>query len=192
MRNLKNIGMGVLLAGIAVVGPLVAYAGVSVVYPSSTQTVALDTTPPITFAAGADQSQAQSIGFLSALTTADNAASFSITLKGLSGGAVTIDDYATITKAASVTSYKMSIATALSAGVTTPTLLKIRLYTGGTAPTADNSAGVCGVLDLQAAQDTESAACTGTTVHIQLLYTLPTGSSGTSTVAIRPSSIVFA
>jgi len=195
----KSVGLGFLLVGMAIVGPLVAYAGVSVIYPSSTHTANVDTSPPITFAAGADHSQANSIGFAGAFTQTNNAASFTLTLSGLSGGTVTIDKYAAVTATSAVTSYKMQVASALSGTLTTPTVLKIRVWdTSGSAPTADGSASVCAYLDLTASANTESTAgaaapCAGgATYAIQVVYQLPNASSGSSTVAIRPSSIVFA
>jgi hypothetical protein len=182
-----------ILVTIAIVGPMVAYAGVSVIWPSSTATVNVDTSPPITFAQGSDYTQASSLGFASAFATTNNAGSFTVTVSGLSGGTVTIDNLTYIQREASVTSYKMQVATAFS-GSLNPTLLKVRLWTGSTAPTADGDSGVCAVLDLEAALSTESSAsCSAAGVKVQLVSTLPAGvSSETGTVSIRPSSIVFA
>lgn len=190
---LKSTSLGVLLVAIAVVGPMVAYAGVSVIYPAGQQTVNVDTAPPITWSAGADHTQANGLGFVGAFTRTDNNAAITLTLSGLSGGTITIDKLGNVDREASVTSWKMSISTALSGTLTAPTTLKLRFWTGVTAPTADNSAGVCAVLDLTAALNTEtSAACTGSQVFAQLVYTLPASASGSSTVSIRPTSIVFA
>lgn len=188
----KNWMLGGILVTIAILGPMVAYAGVSVIYPSSTHTVST-ATAPITFAAGSDYTQALGLGFLSSFANPDSGA-FSISLAGLAGGTLTVDKYATITKASTVTSFNMSIASAMSGDLSSSEIstLKIRLWTGSTAPTADGSAGVCAVLDLESGVDTESAACTGSPVHIQVIYSLATGAAGTSTVSIRPSSIVFA
>lgn len=199
--QLKNMGLGLLLAGIAIVGPLVAYAGVSVIYPSSAHTVNVDTSPPITFASGDDYTQANSIGFAGSFASTNNAASFTITLSGLSGGTVTIDKYATVAGTAAVTSYKMQVASALTGTLTTPTTLEIRMWDPGisaTAPTADGDSNVCAILSLKAIATTESTAeaatpCAGgTTYNIQVVYQLPNASSGSSSVSIRPSSIVFA
>ncbi len=193
--RLTKMGLGLLLAGMAIVGPLVAYAGVSVIYPSSTHTVDVNASPPITFAAGDDHAQANGLGFAGAFTQTNNAASFTLTLSGLSGGTVTIDDYAEVTATAGVTSFKLEVASALSGTLTTPTTLKVRVWDpAGAAPTADNSASVCAVLDLKSAASTESAAsCAGSAAYnVQVVYQLPSASSGSSTVALRPSSIVFA
>jgi hypothetical protein len=193
VTTVKSFGLTGLLVGMAVVGPMVAYAGVSVIWPSSTATVDVDEAPPITFAAGSDHAQAQTIGFAGAFSAGNNAASFTLSLNGLSGGTVTIDNLTYITREASVASYKVQIATAIGGGIN-PSTLKVRLWTGGTAPTADGDASVCAVLDLEAALNTESsAACTAAGVKVQLVYTLPTGQTTQSdTVSIRPSSVTFA
>lgn len=202
MKTFKNLWMGLLLAGIAVVGPMVAFAGISVIYPSSTHTATIDATPPITFATGADNAKATTLGFVSSASFGTNAArdygaSFTISLNGLSGGQVTIDKYATITSTTDVSTFKMQVGTALTGTLTAPSVLKVRVWSGGTAPTADGSSGVCAVLDLTAAAATESTGgpcdtATATTFYIQVVYSLPAASSGSSTVALRPSSIVFA
>lgn len=190
---LKSTTLAALLAGIAIVGPMVAYAGVSVIYPSGQQTVNVDTAPPITWSAGADHTQANGLGFVGAFTRTENNAAITLTLSGLSGGTVTIDKLGNVDREASIASWKMSIATALTGTLTAPTTLKLRFWTGVTAPTADNSAGVCAVLDLTAVVNTEtSAACTASQVFAQLVYTLPASASGSSTVSLRPTSITFA
>ena len=191
---MKNWMLGGILVTVAILGPMVAYAGVSVIYPQSTHSVTT-ATPPITFASGADYTQANGLGFATNFATVDSAAGFTITLAGLSGGTVTIDKYATITKAVTVTSYNMAIASAMSGGLDSTEIssLKIRLWTGATAPTSDVSLGVCAVLDLEASLGTESLLpCTGASVFMQVEMTLASGASGTSSVAIRPSSIIFA
>jgi hypothetical protein len=193
--RMKNLMLGGILATIAILGPMVAYAGVSVIYPSSNHSVTTVATPPITFASGSDYALANTVGFASSFATADAAADFSITLAGLGGGTVIIDNYTAITKASSVTSYKLQVATAAAGTLDSSEIssLKVRLWTGGTAPVLDGSAGVCAVLDLESVVDTESAAsCTGSLVKMQVVYALTSGAAGTTTVAIRPSSVVFA
>jgi hypothetical protein len=172
---------------------MVAYAGVSVIWPSTTATVDVDEAPPINFTAGSDHAQAQTIGFAGAFTQGNNGGSFTLTLNGLSGGTVTIDNLTYIQHEATVSSYKVQVATAIGGGIN-PTTLKVRLWTGGTAPTADGDASVCAVLDLEAAANTESStSCTATGVKVQLVYQLPTGqTTQADSVSLRPSSIVFA
>jgi hypothetical protein len=194
--NGKSISLTLLLAGVAALSPIIAYAGVTVVYPKSTHTVNVNASPPITFAQGADYASANANGFASAFTLVDANAAFTITLSALSGGNVTIDKYANLVAGASITSFKMQIATAVSGTLdaTEIVVLRIRLWTGGTPPTADNSTGVCAVLNLEALVNTESGTTCGgnQTVFVQVLYELGTGSAGSSTLALRPSSIVFA
>lgn len=191
--KMKSAFLGTLLVGLAIVGPMVAYAGVSVIYPSGQQTINVDTSPPITWVAGADHTVANALGFVGAFTRTDNNAAITLTISGLSGGTVTIDKIGNVTRESSVASYKMQVATALTGTLTAPTTLKLRFWTGATAPTADGSSGVCAVLDLTAAVNTESsAACSAAGVDAQLVYALPATSSGSSTVSLRPSSITFA
>lgn len=189
----KSTLLGGLLVGIAVVGPMVAYAGVSVIWPSTTATVDVDEAPPITFLVGADHAKLNTIGFAGAFTAGNNAGSFTLTLNGLSGGQITVDNLTHIKRESSITSYKVQVATAIGAGIN-PDTLKVRLWTGATAPTADGDSQVCAVLDLEAAANTEStASCTAVDVFVQLVYKLPTGqTTQTDSVSIRPSSIVFA
>lgn len=196
VTRVKSVGLTGVLVGIAIVGPMVAYAGVSVVWPSSDLTVDVDEAPPINFTAGADHTQAQSVGFVGAFTAGNNGGSFTLTLNGLSGGTVTIDNLTYMQRESSVSSYKVQIASALGAGIN-PTVLKFRLWSGNStvaAPSADTDSQVCAVLDLEAAANTEStASCTAAAVKVQLVYQLPTGQTTQSgTVSIRPSSVVFA
>jgi len=192
----KSLFLAALLAAVTIFAPFIAYAGVTVVYPKSTHTVNVNTSPPIVFAQGADYAEANSGGFASAFSLVDNDAAFTLTLSALSGGSVTIDKYANLVADASIDTFKAQVGTAVAGTLDAAeiSMLKIRLWTGGSAPTADNSAGVCAVLDLESALDTESATtCDGAqTVFVQVVYTLATGSAGSSTVAVRPSSIVFA
>lgn len=189
----KSTLLGSLLVGIAVVGPMVAYAGVSVIWPSTTATVDVDEAPPITFLVGTDHAKANTIGFAGAFTAGNNAGSFTLQMNGLSGGQITVDNLTHVKKETSITSYKLQVATAIGGGIN-PSTLKVRLWTGATPPTADGDSQVCAVLDLEAAANTESSAsCTAVDVFVQLVYALPTGQTTQSdTVSIRPSSIVFA
>lgn len=193
--RLRSVLLSALLVAIATMGPIVAYAGIAVVYPKSSQTVSVDTTPPITFAQGADYTQANTLGFASAFALSDNNGAFGITLSSLSGGTVTIDKYVHAVADATISTFKVQIGTAISGTLdaTEVESLKIRLWTGGTPPTADGSVGVCAVLDLESALDAESSAtCAGNqTVYVQVVFQLASGSAGSSTVAIRPSSLVF-
>lgn len=190
--RVKNWMLGGILAIVAILGPMVAYAGVSVIYPVSTQTAAVDTTPLITFQAGDDHALAQTLGFAGAFTQADNAASFTLTLNSLSGGSVTIDNYAEGVADASVGVWSLEVVGALTGTLTNPTELRIRVWnSGGAAPTADNSASVCALLDLEAIAGTDATGTCADDVNIQVIYTLPTASSGSSTVTLRPVGVTY-
>jgi len=191
----KNWMLGGILATIAILGPMVAYAGVSVIYPSSSHTATTVATAPISFAEGADYTLAETLGFATDFATADSASHFSVSLNGIGGGTIIIDKYATITRTSGVSSYKMSIATAMTGTMDATEIasLKVRLWTGATPPVLDGSTGVCAVLDLEAIIDTESTnACSDASVFMQVTYQLSVGATGSSSVAIRPSTVVFA
>ena len=142
--RMKNWMLGGILAIVAILGPMVAYAGVTVIYPTSTQTAAVDTTPLITFQAGDDHALASTLGFAGAFTQNDNAASFTLTINSLSGGSVTIDNYAEGVADASVGVWGIEVVDALTGTLTNPTSLRIRLWDpAGAAPTSDVSASVC-------------------------------------------------
>ena len=195
----KSVTLGALLIAIAVTGPLVAYAGISVIYPGSQKTFDINTTPPVTFAEGPDYALGESSGFLTAFVAAHNDAAYSFTVHGLSGASLTIDNLTEVTRTAAVASYKVQISAAYDGDLTVSTL-KIRLWSAdeapGTPPTADGADNVCAVLDLTAALNTESATtCEEETVQMQLIMVLPVGTqqdAESATVSVRPSSIVFA
>lgn len=186
----KTVLMGTLLGGMSIMGPMVAYAGVNVVYPGSVQTADVDESPPITFSAGADHSTAQSAGFAGSFVSSENGAQWNLTFNGLSDGKVTIDDAVNVTVESAVTSYKMKVSSALGTGID-PTTFKIRLYNGSTAPSADGDSQVCAVLDLTSAQGTETTnSCDSLDRKIQVIYELPEGQTTESdTVTVQPSSI---
>ncbi len=182
--------LGVLLIAIAITGPLVAFAGISVIWPGSITTIDVDETPPITFDWGDDYGDALGLGFATALTGTNNNGSFTITILGLSGGTVTIDRFLNVSKDAAISEFKVET-TAAPSGIS-PTTLKLRFWTGGTPPTADNDAQVCAVLNLTGVEES-SGACSATSMKAQLIYTLPDGQTTESdTATVRPSSIVFA
>lgn len=188
----------VLLVGVALLAPLVSYAGISLIYPSSQLTADVNVSPPITWATGADYTLASNLGFVSGYVSHDNTASFVLTISGLSGGSVTVDQLLDLTAGASVTSFKIKIATALSGSLSpVPDVLKLRIWNASTtAPTSDTDPSVLAVVDLKAAAGTESVAITqtaATTYRVQLVYAWNTArvdASGSSTVEIQPSSIV--
>lgn len=193
-RKWKNPALSVLLVMIATVGPLIAYAGVTLLYSQSEHTVRVNTTPPISFLQGSDYSAAQNASLATGFATQDNGAAFLITLSGINGGNYTIDKYVHVSKNSGTTSYKVQIATAIAGTLDATEIqdLKVRFWTGGTAPTTNYSSGVCAFLNLEDAVNTESSGtCTASTVYVQVVFQIAENSAGSSTVAIRPSSIVF-
>jgi hypothetical protein len=201
MKQMSKIGkeslMYILLAAITVMAPLISYSGVSLIYPNSQITSGVNTSPPITWAQGTDYSSAQQAGFVTgaSLVTSDSAAGFTLTVNGLSGGNLTVDNMVTVTAISRVTSFKVKIGSALTGSLSpAATVLKLRFWTGSTAPTADNSAGVAAVLDLKSALNTETTATiTGSaTYKVQIVVVYATSTTGSSSVSIAPSSIIIA
>lgn len=182
-----------ILVAISLISPLVSYAGVSLIYPSSTLTASVNTNPPITWAQGQDYSLAQSNGFAGSLSTSNNAASFTLTVSGLSGGTVTVDKLLNLTATSGVSTFKVKISSSITGTLSpAPTTLKLRFWTGSTAPTNDGDPGVAAVLDLMAALNTETSAITGgQTLYVQLVCTYASGTTGSSNVSIQPSSIAL-
>jgi hypothetical protein len=182
----------VILVCISITAPLVSYAGVSLIYPSSTATSNVNTSPPITWTQGTDYTTASGMGFAGSFTLTNNAASFTLTLSGLSGGTLTIDKLVNVEATPEISTYRIKITTALAGSLSpTPTTLKLRFWTGANAPTADDSVGVITVLDLKSILNTETAATIAgdQSVFVQLVYQLASGADGSSTVSIAPSSI---
>jgi len=189
----------VLLVGVALLAPLVSYAGISLIYPGSRFTSDVSTSPPIRWSTGDDYALASDLGFASGYTSKDNTASFVLTISGVSGGSVTVDKLLELTAVGYVTSFKIKIATALSGTLLpVPDTLKLRIWAGATAPTEDTDTSVEAVVDLKGDAGDESVAITQaatTTYFVQLVYAWDTArvnASGSSTVEIQPSSIVTA
>lgn len=178
-----------LLMGIAIMGPLVAYAGISVIWPSSPHTLGVNPTPPLTFVKGTDYAQGETEGWLGGWQGHNANASFEITVNGQSGGQLTIDDYVNVTLG-TATTFDLEIATALSGNITANlTTLKIRAWTGGTPPTADGDPQVCAVIDLTAAAPATDGACTLSS-KIQIIMALVDDSIGSAgSVSIRAANV---
>jgi hypothetical protein len=190
----KETILYILLIGIALLVPTISFAGVSLIYPDSTFTTDVNTSPPITWDQGNDYTLAQSLNFAGSFVTSDNDASFTLTVSGLSGGTVTIDKLLNLTAASSVSTYKLKISSALAGTLTAPTTLKLRLWTGATAPTSDGDGQVEAVLDLTAVLDTETSTTIAgnQVVYVQLICEYASSTTGSSSVSIQPSSIALA
>lgn len=209
----KRILTGI-IALVAVFGPWVAYAGVSVIYPESAHTIDVNDSPPITFAQGGDYTDASSLGFLSSWVSANDGASFTITVSALGGGELIIDDYVTATVDASVTSFTYELSTAIAYGtLTNANFVSFYLCAwqqSGASPAPTNSEGsecgdpdgaggteVCGSLDLESAATTKSTGgpCDDApaTTKMQLYLKMGSGANDATpaTVSIRPADILF-
>lgn len=99
-----------------------------------------------------------------------------------------------VTATSGVATFKVKISVALS-GTLSPAVntLKLRFWTGATAPTADGDAQVAVVLDLTAIVDTETVTTIAgsQTVFVQLICDYASSTTGSSSVSIQPSSIVL-
>lgn len=213
-RNpLKSLVLGTLLTGLALFSPLVAHAGIQVVYPESAHTVDINTTPPIQFDKGGDFARAQSLGFLGGWSGKNNNASFDLTLSGLSGGILQIDHYINATAVADINTFKFEVSSALDTGGTLDPdapdneieSFYLCAWYGTVAPTNPPVAGsectdpgantvVCASLNLESVAGTESTGgpCPDTPdLQLQIYLDLKDDSTGTNSVSIRPSSITF-
>ena len=182
----------VLLIAISISAPAISYSGVSLIYPDSSITANVNASPPITWSQGADYLVAQSNGFSGSFLTSDNAAAFTLTVSGLSGGTVTIDKLVNVIASSGVATFKLKISSSLSGSLTVPNSLKLRFWTGSNAPTVDGDA--IAVLDLTATLGTETATAIpgNQTIFVQLVCTYATGTTGSSSVSMRPSNIILA
>jgi hypothetical protein len=190
----KEAILYILLIGIALLVPTISFAGVSLIYPDSTFTTDVNTSPPITWDQGNDYTLAESLSFAGSFATTDNDAAFTLTVSGLSGGNVTIDKLLNLTAVSSVSTYKMMISSALADTLNpAPLTLKLRFWTGPTAPTSDLDAQVEAVLDLKAALNTETSdpIAGNQVVYVQLICEYDSGTTGTDSVSIQPSSIAL-
>lgn len=123
--SVRQFALSILLALIAVVGPLVAYAGVNVIWPESTHTASINTNPPVIFLQGPDYQKAVDAGWIveSPFEGHNNNASFEVTIRGLSGGTVVIDQYAKADQTDPVwwkNRYQLELSTEYTGGIVPP------------------------------------------------------------------------
>lgn len=200
---LKSSTLIIALIGVAVTGPMVAYAGVSVVYPESTTTGDIDTSPPVTLAKGSDWSSALSADLVASWSSDDSAASVSFTIKGLEDGNVTIDALVKADQISGVSSHKIEVTDAIGAsesgGLVASEISDAKLVfyddSAASAPGNVTAASVCAWIDLTSVSES-SGSCdpADDSVNAQLFYELndvDNPSTDTATIKFRPSSIVF-
>lgn len=164
--NKKSATLTVLLVAMSLVGPAVAYAGVDVIWPESTNTVNINQDPPIQFDANStDFRTAQANNFTGSWTGSNNNASYTVTVSGLSGGNVTIDKWLNVSYKEAVDSYDINITddTLAAVGPTTLTSSEVNFIgyrvwdASGSAPTTNTSASVLCWVNLENASDTGTA-----------------------------------
>jgi len=154
-----------------------------------TITLTIDMTPFILWSHGQDYPAAQNNRVVA--TLAKNSSTIITTLYGLSGGTIIVDKLLQCTVDSELSTFQMKIRNALSGTLSpAPSTLKLRFWTGESAPTTDDSAGVEAVLDLTGNQDTETLPISGNqTLYLQLVCTMQSNTSGNSTVKIHPNTI---
>lgn len=209
--KIRGSALTAILVALALVGPVVAYAGVSVVWPASTKTVNVNQDPPIRFKQGDDYTLAKGNNFTSAWAGQNANASYTITVSGLSGGNVTVDKLVRVEVDSNVQDFNVSIESALSGTFDNVNIsrLKIRLWNGTTEPAwdadesgaADGAEGIRCVLDLKGAKGSSTGGVPASHcerpgegfMHMQLLFALADDQSvEESTVSIQPLDVAFA
>lgn len=204
-RTAKSSTLTVLLVALSLVGPAVAYAGVQVVWPESTDTLNVNEDPPITFDTGADFSSAQSNNFTGDWVGHNNNASYTVTLSGLSGGNVTIDKWINVSVNPAIQDFELNITEAIgedTLGKSSIEYATVRLWNssnGDAAPTANGSLTSQCELSLQAPVGTSSQNCPdpstltggGSWLQMQVVYELATDVSGFEDVSITVDDVRF-
>jgi hypothetical protein len=213
MKSKKQLYLYAILGSIALIVPLFSYAGVTLIYPSSTTTVNVSSSPPITYASDTDYTTAANNGLAASFTTTNQGASYTVTVKGLSGGSMTADQWIKINAVTGVSQFTSQISSALTS-TTGITSLKLRYWDSGlssTAPTSDTANNVIGTIDLKAgtagtsisfnsAYNTNAGATASTMatvaktaagVKVQLIVTLIDSSTANASVSLQPTGIVL-
>lgn len=127
----------------------------------------------LAFEEGADYADAEAEGWASGFATRDNGTSFDLTVTGLPGARVTIDDLVTINRTSGSGSFQVNVTEPLAGQAN----LTIRFWSGDTPPTTDGASSVCVVADLSTS-GVADGSCSADTVHLQYLITLPEGHQG--------------
>jgi hypothetical protein len=82
-----------------------SYTGVTLIYPSSTSTINVLNSPPITYASDADYTVAANNGLAVSFSNTNQGGAYTVTLKGLSGVTVTADKWVKINAGSGVSSF---------------------------------------------------------------------------------------
>jgi hypothetical protein len=174
----------ILLIGIGLLAPILTFAAVNLIYPNSTDNFSTNDDPPIKWVQGSDYAVAQNSNFTQDWALSNYNASHEISIYGLSGGNLVIDEIYNVTASASVYSFKVQLVS--RSGALAPTELSLNFI---------NSTGsVITSLNLLDTVGTETDELLGGQDYaVQLNFTLPDNSLSTDTltVLIAPSSIVL-
>lgn len=141
------------------------------------------TTEGLSFEKGADFAQAENLGWVSNFTLGDGNASFNLTLHGLPGGTITVDDMVTANRT-SEEGFRVNVTDALDGEAS----VTIRFWNGTTPPTSDADANVCAVVDTSAA-GMANGTCTAQHVHLQYVITTPDGAASISSFAFQLAGV---
>lgn len=204
-RTAKSSTLTVLLVALSLVGPAVAYAGVQVVWPASTDTLNVNEDPPITFDKGDDFSSAKSNNFTGDWVGHNNNASYTVTLSGLSGGNLTVDRWLNVTVNPAIQDFELNITEAIgedTLGSSSINYATIRLWNatnGDPAPTTNASLTSQCELSLTAGVGTSSQDCpdpstltgTGNQLKMQVVYDLADDVSGFEDVSVTIDDVRF-
>lgn len=191
---LKESVLTIVLVGLALTGPMVAYAGISVVYPDSFGGSSVKDTPGITFSEGTDWDTAQGDGFLdnATMTTDGSSTNVEFNMNGLIDGEVTIDDAINVSLSG-VSSFKLDVTGAASSADID--IFEVCVWTGTTTPSSCDSSesAVCIELDLTTASESSNACSNGldakVMIHLKLKDTA--AASLDSDATFKPSSITY-
>lgn len=204
-RTAKSSTLTVLLVALSLVGPAVAYAGVQVVWPASTDTLNVNEDPPITFDTGDDFPSAKSNNFTGDWVGHNNNASYTVTLSGLSGGNLTVDKWLNVTVNSAIQDFKLNITEGIgedTLGKSSIEYATIRLWNatnGDPAPANNGSLTSQCELSLQASVGTASPTCpdpstlwgAGNQLKMQVVYELADDVSGFEDVSITVDEVRF-
>lgn len=171
--NPHRASPGTALAGPAAVALVLALAWMA---PSGSAATA---TEGLAFEKGADFDTAHDAGWVENFTLGAGNASFNLTLRGPSGGTVTIDDLVAANRT-SEEGFRVNVTDPLEGDAS----VKIRFWNGTTPPRTDAAANVCVVVNTSEA-GVANGTCRAPVVHLQYVLTLPEGVDGSGPFSFR-------
>jgi hypothetical protein len=175
-----------MMVGLSLVGPGAAYG-----LHQSLVDEAASILPALTFHPGADYASARGAGLAGEFQSLHNGAAYAVTLSGLAGSRIVIDDLVEARVDPGVASYGFQIDQGLRGTLTKPTEFVMRAWSGPSPPQSNDDPGVCAVVDFTSSEHAGIHDRCTTNVHLQFVLELPHSAKGESTVSIRPTGIVF-